>query len=149
MLGTPSWGRDAGGGCEGGLESGRATEEPLLWLPLWKEERMAICIKSDSCAALGAFLKQRSPKPDINAVVRELALDLAEGRYRIDIQEHIEGKLNIVADALSRACQPGATGEIPNFLLQRPRSIPPRRDAAWWETRGDPGAAVVERVQHL
>ena len=38
---------------------------------------------------------------------RGLALELAEGRYDLDMVSHIPGRCNILADILSRFCQPG------------------------------------------
>ena len=90
----------------------------------------------ESCA--GALLKQRSPQVEINVVIREIALDLAEGRYRIDFQEHIAGTLNTVADILSRVYQPGFSTALPAVVSRRPRAAPPARTVAWWEAAGEP-----------
>ena len=71
-------------------------------------------------------------------MVRELALDLAEGRYQVDVVAHVAGKDNAWADALSRLHEPGGAAEVPRALLARPRTRPAKRDSAWWETMGDP-----------
>eukprot|EP00973_Karenia_brevis_P001561 211303-Karenia_brevis.AAC.1 len=94
---------------------------------------MTIRIASDSKAVLGAFLKLRSPAPAINVMVRELALDLAEGRYHVDVHEHIAGTLNVWADALSRLSEPDSGAVIPEPLRHIPQASPGRRNPAWWE----------------
>ena len=109
-----------------------------VWLPLWQDERLAIRVRSDSAAALGAMRRERSNNADLNEVVRELALDLAEGLYLIDIKEHLAGKDNTWADPLSRLYQPGAKAEVPAELRAIGRQAIPLRDAAWWRSSGDP-----------
>ena len=47
------------------------------WFPLWAGDRMAIVVRSDSMAALGALGKMASPAKGINIIARELALDVA------------------------------------------------------------------------
>ena len=76
----------------------------------------------------------RSPDPRINAVVREILLDLAEGKYEIDFHEHIPGANNVYADSLSRFYQPGASRKIPEELAGAERDVPPKRTQEWWET---------------
>ena len=58
------------------------------WLPLWQDESTSILVKSDSMAALGALNREGSSKPLINKVVREIALDLAEGVYDVEVLGH-------------------------------------------------------------
>lgn len=110
------------------------------WLPIWKAERAVVKIRSDSQAALGAWRKERSTHPAMNAVVREMALDLAEGKYKIDIKEHVPGRLNLWADALSRVAQPGSGAVVPAPLVAARRVYPSVRDVAWWRAAGDPPA---------
>jgi hypothetical protein len=74
----------------------------------------------------------------MNAVVRENALDLAEGKYRVDFLMHLAGRLNTVADVLSRFHQPGASTTLPAELTVCRRVSPPLRDLTWWETAGPP-----------
>ena len=105
-----------------------------LWLPAWRCDRTVIALRSDSQAALGAVSSLKSSSAGINAIVRELALDLAEGRYRVDVVGHLPGEQNAWADALSRLRQPGSGATIPVDLLAVPRAHPGRRSASWWET---------------
>ena len=109
-----------------------------MWRNDWSGERAAVTVKSDSMAALGAATKLRSTSPAINAVVRELALDLAEGKYRIDFFEHLPGAENMLADELSRLYQPGAVATVPTALGDVPRVHPPPRGPGWWETDAYP-----------
>ena len=108
------------------------------WLPFLKSERLIVRIRSDSQAAVGAWMKERSTTPAINTVVREMALDLAEGRYKIDIKEHLPAKHNQWADALSRLVQPGSGAVVPAPLLTVRRDTPAPRVPAWWRAAGDP-----------
>ena len=55
-----------------------------LWLDTWKAQRVIVTLRTDSMAAVGAWSKERSSTPSIAAVVRELALDMAEGLYEFD-----------------------------------------------------------------
>ena len=86
--------------------------------------------------------------PEVNAGVRELALDLAEGKYGIDFVEHIPGRCNVHADVLPRFYQPGKSRTIPPELASAARSYPSLRIPAWWETAGEPdgtaGAVFID-----
>ena len=131
------------------LEVGSCTHQALLetlailigirlWLPLWKDERLTVRIRSDSSAALRAVEREKSSNPKLNEVVRELALDLAEGLYKIDVKEHLTGKDNSWGDSLSRLWQPGSNAVVPNALVPVERTIAPIRDKHWWRAGGDP-----------
>ena len=52
--------------------------------------------------------------------------------------QHLPGRRNLWADALSRIAQPGSGAVIPAALLDAQRATPPVRDAAWWRADGDP-----------
>ena len=65
-------------------------------------------VKGDSRAALGAIGKMRSPSPALNAVVRELALDLAQSSFQLGVWKHVAGVDNKVPDFLSKRSEPGA-----------------------------------------
>ena len=95
-------------------------------------------IRSDSQAALGAWAKERSSNQKVNMVVRETALDMAEGRYKIDVIQHLPGRLNDLADALSRMFQPAVNYSIPNGLAECTQVFPAQRDDAWWRAAGEP-----------
>ena len=128
-----------------GLVIGSCTHQALLetiailigvraWLPYWTDERLAVRIRSDSSAALGAVGREKSSNPQVNSVVREIALDLAEGVYKIDIKEHLPGKDNTWGDQLSRLFQPGVSTGVPEGLAFVGMQAIPKRDDAWWRT---------------
>ena len=48
-----------------------------VWERFWWDRSFAMMVKSDSKAALGAFEKERSKSPHINAIASEIAFDLA------------------------------------------------------------------------
>ena len=94
---------------------------------------MKVTIRTDSMAAIGAWSKERSTTPNINMVVREMALDQAEGLYAFDVVQHIEGVKNVLADALSRLHEPGAEAEIPSELVDVLRDTHDPRVRSWWK----------------
>ena len=80
---------------------------------------MVVTIRTDSMAAVGAWSKERSGPPAINQIVREMALDLAEGLYDFDFVEHVAGIVNVLAR------NPGlvgnehhAIGDVANYLAR-------------------------------
>ena len=109
-----------------------------LWLEAWKEKRYLILTRSDSVAALGAVVAGRSPIKHLNAIVRELALDLAEGVYKMDVAKHIKGVNNVWADELSRWAQPGHVRRLPEELAGARQATPPARPQSWWRTMAEP-----------
>ena len=105
-------------------------------------------MRSDSQAELGAALKLASSSPIINKIAREMGLDIASTKYGVDLFEHVPGKNNTLADALSRLHQPGGSGTILAELLGCKRTPVSRRDAEWWESDAPlscvPGSQVVQ-----
>ena len=114
-----------------------------LWLPQVRSHLWTVTIRSDSTAALGAAVRLRSRDPRMNEVVRELALDLAEGRYELELCEHVAGISNVNAEVLSRLLQPGAETRLPEELNTAARDRPAARDAAWWETALEPSRSTT------
>ena len=108
------------------------------WLPRWQEKGLRIILRSDSKAAIGAVLKLRSRAPQINEVIREMALDLAEGKYAYDIIRHLPGKINKLADALSRRWEPGAASHVPSDLQRVEQTVVEARTTCWWEVAAAP-----------
>ena len=139
-----------------GIDIGNAKDQSLLetmalliairlWLPQVRGHLWTVRVRSDSTAALGAAVRLRSRDPRMNAVIRELALDLAEGRYDLEFVEHIPGVTNVVADFLSRLLQPGAATTWPKELVGAMRDHPEERGEHWWETaQQHPGPRVAE-----
>ena len=130
----------AAGQCEG-----QATFEALAvlvairtWLPLWRDHPTTVVVQSDSMAALGAAAKAGSGVPQMNLVIREMALDMAEGNYQVDLFGHVPGELNSWADALSRLLDPTKEVAIPDELLQVSRTEVAPRTTSWWRSAGAP-----------
>jgi hypothetical protein len=115
-----------------------------LWSASWVGQRLAVGLRSDSMAALQAWRKERSCVPAINAITREMSLDLAEGLYKVDALEHIPGKLNEWADALSRQHMPGNTAPIPAGLLATKKCTPAVRNSGWWRLEARPSECIGE-----
>ena len=106
------------------------------WGHLLCRGRWCLRVRSDSQAALGAAFRLRSRNPIMNMLIRELALDLAEGKYELKILEHLPGTQNTIADDLSRLHQPGASGVLPPSVAKASRTYPAPRDASWWTAYG-------------
>ena len=109
------------------------------WLNLWRDERTLVMVRSDSLAALGALNKVNGGKAMLNKVVREAALDLAEGSYVVDFVSHIPADLNELPDALSRLAAPTENRkEFPQALAGIQGTPATERNRAWWRTLGGP-----------
>ena len=117
-----------------------------LWACFWSGQRLAIGLRSDSMAALMAWKKERSRVPAINAITREVSLDLANGLYTVDALEHIPGKLNQWADILSRQFAPGNSAKIPSELMATKRFHPDLRINKWWRLYAKPSECIGEPV---
>ena len=83
------------------------------WLTKWAGQQLFVHVRSDAAAALGAIHKLKSKCPSINALVREIALDVAEGLYEVNLAEHLPGHENIWADSLSRLREPDTPKALP------------------------------------
>ena len=67
-------------------------------------------------------------------IVREVALDLAEGIFEPMQASHISGLSNDVPDALSRLEEPGAGHTIPPQVSLVPRWFPPARGDGYYRS---------------
>ena len=111
------------------------------WVPMWSEIPTTIVVQSDSLAALGSAAKLGSSIPHMNLIVRELALEFAEGTFEVELYGHVPGHLNVEADALSRLTDPNQAKVVPESLATVPRTPVAQRTAAWWRTRSAPTAS--------
>ena len=103
-----------------------------LWLPLFPTNVVVRC-KSDSRAALGAILKLSTASRSLQPIVREIALDMAQGVYNVQLFQHIPGFTNVLPDALSRLSAPGEAGKpFPSRLQSIQESETPVRDSSFW-----------------
>ena len=96
-----------------------------MWLPYWAEVRTSIHIKGDNLAALALAAKMKS---NISSLIsKELALVMARASFQPRFLEHVPGAMNVMADALSRIWEPGASYTVPEGLHADLRAeVPPR-----------------------
>ena len=110
------------------------------WAEDWQDERTVLLARSDAVAALGAINRLTSSTPALNKIVREIALDLAESRYDLELLSHVPATWNTTPDALSRLFAPeGDRLQVPAGLRAEDRTWPRVRDRTWWRTLGPPG----------
>ena len=130
-----------------GSSASQATFETLAilvavreWFQEWQDYRTSIVLRSDSLAALGAVASGSSPNRAMSVICRELALDLAEGKYKTELMAHLPARFNGLADALSRLEAPGPDAKpFPPELDGIRRSVLTDRGPGWWRAVGDPG----------
>ncbi|CAE8623358.1 unnamed protein product [Polarella glacialis] len=85
------------------------------WLCAVAKERVRL--RSDSVNALVAIAKERSKSQTVNLIAREIALNLAEINYVVDLETvHLPAVFNDWADALSRMCE-----DDRKYTVPRPR----------------------------
>ena len=109
------------------------------WLVEWQDTRTIAMVRSDSLAALGALNRINGGTKQINTVIRECALDLAEGSYVVDLVGHIPAEMNDLADSLSRLHVPGDQRKtFPSELIDIPESPTAPRTRTWWRTLSRP-----------
>ena len=93
--------------------------------------------RSDSMATIGAVAKLRSKSKAMNAIIRELALDMATSVHGFTlVLRHLAGDRNQWADALSRLMEPGSGMVVPGPLRALPRREVADRGAEWWKAGG-------------
>ena len=109
------------------------------WAHIWTAAKARVHVRSDSQAALGALGKVASPVPAMNAVAREVALDVAASSYGLEpiTWGHVAGKLNVWADALSRLAAPEPE-LVPAELARIEPTEVAVRDEAWWRASSGP-----------
>ena len=108
------------------------------WASIWRNTKLAVMVRSDSKAALGALCKATSPAVAVNRVARELGVDVAWSRYGVEVWTHVPGKLNTWADILSRLHQPGAHVKVPGELAHIDGTVVQERTLGWWAASEPP-----------
>ena len=98
-----------------------------LWGARLVKQSVAFAVQADSCAALGVAIKLASPRPLMNAVAAELALELETLGVHTLMGEHYRSILNVEADALSRLWSGAEGAQVPRSLRLATRvQAPPR-----------------------
>ena len=98
---------------------------------------MELQVKGDNIGALTAVLKLRAKDPMLNAIAREIALDIREGRYEVTLLQHIPGISNVLPDALSRQYSPDPKPFPESLRGARHREVP-SRGTDFWRTWANP-----------
>ena len=117
-----------------------------LWAPLVAKSSAIVQVKSDSVAALQCTAKLASSPPLLNGIGAEIALVLELYDIEEIVTQHVPGKLNEVADKLSRLAQPGASQLLPPQLQDAKRRETPKRDDAFirsWTAAVGPSSNFV------
>ena len=108
-------------GCKIGQSDGQQIWECLavlvalrIWRSQWADKRCEVRVKSDNISALsmGSKMKIRSSP----LIAKDIALLYSEAAREPRIFEHAPGVANVVADALSRAFEPGVDFKLPPQL---------------------------------
>ena len=108
------------------------------WRYYWLHTRCIITVGSDNIGALSTACKLQPKSGSLNAVARELALDIADGIYQPQICEHIPGIANISPDILSRWDEPGKQRILPAALAHASRADLAPRDEKFWRASQPP-----------
>ena len=102
------------------------------WKKEWSSKRCEVRIKSDnySALAMGSKMKIRASP----LIAKEIALLYSEAAHEPRIFEHVPGIANVLADALSRAFEPGTDKELPPQLSGAKEIHVARRTSTWYKT---------------
>ena len=117
-----------------------------LWGPLLAKSQAIVKVKSDSVTALQYTAKLASSSPLLNGIGAEIALVLELHNIEEVFTQHVPGKLNDVADKLSRLAQPGVCQQLPPQLQGAKRRVTPRRDDSSWPGENCTTANLIATV---
>ena len=77
-------------------------------------------------------VKGKAKSQDLAIVAREIALDQAKGVYEFTILQHLNTKLNKLADPLSRQFEP-EPAPFPHEELRNAKKVPIVVDESFWQ----------------
>ena len=97
-----------------------------------------MAVKQDSVSALTILLKCKTAGEAPAAIVREVALDMAESIYLPDVVQHVPGVSNVMADALSRWHDLDRDRVLPALLRGATLRLLPPRTVSWWRALSPP-----------
>ncbi|CAE7468205.1 unnamed protein product [Symbiodinium sp. CCMP2592] len=115
------------------------------WGTLFAGIDVGLAIRSDSTVALSVVDKEASSSPALNSIAAEISLLLERHKIGHVTLQHIPGKLNKLADFLSR---PKSRGEVPAELAEV-KSAKPRRLSQDDFCLGTPGSHDASTVLGL
>ena len=99
-------------------------------------------VKSDNLSALQMVAKGKAKSPNLSIVAREIALDQAKGVYEFTILQHLNTKLNKLADPLRRQFEP-QPAPFPYEELKHARRVPIVVDGSFWHLPRDTKVGIV------
>ena len=88
-------------------------------------------VKADNIGALHLLAKGKARSPDLSIVAREISLDVATGKYEFTLLQHLNTKLNKIADSLSRQHDP-MPPPFPSKALDGAKRIPIKVSHDFW-----------------
>ena len=88
-------------------------------------------VKADNIGALHLLAKGKARSPDLSIVAREISLDVATEKYEFTLLQHLNTKLNKIADALSRQHDPSPP-PFPSKALAGAKRIPIEVSHNFW-----------------
>jgi hypothetical protein len=102
-----------------------------LWQQRWSQHRLNISVRGDNVGSLTLLLKMRPHSSKHAIIAREMALIVIESPFFPQVV-HTPGIAHVVADLLSRVCDPFSKGDVDkHFALSSSvsRVCPPRNEA--------------------
>ena len=111
-----------------------------LWAAMFRCKARKLLIKSDSSAALAAVGRLASGVAVLNFLAGEISMCMEENDMEGIVATHVAGKLNVIADYLSRLHAPGAKDKQPSALVGTRPQAPPERRQSYYRLPS-PGAA--------
>ena len=101
-----------------------------VWQHYWAGRRLTITIRSDNVGALFMGAQMHSKASPV--ISKEVALLYSETSFEPRRFDHIPGIANGLADELSRLCEPGSPGTLPEDLRKIEPTIVPIRKKAYY-----------------
>ena len=121
---------------------------PQIVGPMLSKSLAIVKVKSDSVTALQCTAKLASSSPLLAGIVPEIALVLELHNIEEVVTQHVHGKLNDVADKLSRLAQPGVSQQLLPQLQGAKRRVTPKRDDTFFRSwAAAVGPARTARMQ--
>ena len=116
------------------LEALAALVALRIWLPLWKDERIELTVRTDNTTVLAMVSRMKASTKELQIIAAEMALILSDSAYMPWAAEHTPGIQHIVADVLSKIHEPGKERPLPAALKDAQQCIPQRRDDSWYRS---------------
>ena len=116
------------------LEALAALVALRIWLPLWKDERIELTVRTDNTTELAMVSRVKASTKELQIIAAYMALSLGDSAYMPWVAEHTPGIQHIVADVLSRIHEAGKEQPLPAALKYAKICIPQRRYDSWYRS---------------